>query len=443
MGVIEYENNNGSYSTDLSLISPGSLLLANEGCIILRLNQLIQNSFSYYSLKKTLSTGKAQIDSSRSYLDILSINGLKPKNIPVNIKVVLIGDYESYDILYNADEEFKQLFPLRVETIDFINNEDIKGKGIKEYILSRCKKYKEINISEEGIKEIIKYLSRLVDNKNKISIKEEEIDKILLLANNYINENNRSIITKEDIIEIVYEEEQIQEYYLEMYKENKIFISLDGEKVGVINGLAVIDVGYFKFGKPMRLTCIACKGDGKIIDLQKESHLSGNIHEKSINIINGFISNILNPYKKIPVDFHLCFEQSYGTIDGDSASVSEILCILSSLSKIGIKQNIAVTGSINQLGDIQPIGGVNEKIEGFYKTCILMNKYKDIGVLIPESNRNDLVLNSEVENAIAKGDFHIYTMENIFDAIEIMMIDDYEKVFTIIKEEIKKYSADC
>lgn len=443
IGNIEYENNNGSYSTDLSLIHPGSILLANEGCIIIRLNQLVLNSFSYYSLKKTLVTGKVQIDTSRNYLDILSINGLKPKNIKVNIKVILIGDYESYDILYNADEEFKQLFPLRVEAIDFVDNNAIKGKGIREYILGRCKKYNSINISEEGIKEIVKHLSRLVDNKNKISIKEEEIDKILLLTNNYIIENNRSIITKEDIIKLVYEEEQIQEYYLEMYKENKILISLDGEKVGVINGLAVIDVGYFKFGKPMRVTCISCKGDGKIIDVQKESHLSGNIHEKSINIISGFISNIINPYKKIPVDFHLCFEQSYGTIDGDSASVSEVICILSSLSKVGIKQNIAVTGSINQFGEVQPIGGVNEKVEGFYKTCKLMNKDKNIGVLIPESNKNDLILNSEVEDAIAKGDFHIYTMENITDAIEVMMSDDSNLVFTLIKEEIKKYGADC
>ena len=439
IGNIEYENNNGSYSTDLSLITPGSLLLANEGCLIIRLNQLILNGFSYYALKKTLVTGKAQIDSSRNYLDILSINGLKPKNISINTKVILLGNYESYDILYNADEEFKQLFPLRVEAIDYINYEDIKGKGIKEYVLSRCKKYNYINISEEGIKEIIKYLCRLVENKNKISIRIEEIDKILLQTYHYIIENKRSIITKEDIIKIVYEENPIQEYYLEMYKENKILISLDGERVGVINALAVIDSGYFKFGKPMRVTCIACKGDGKIIDVQKESHLSGNIHEKSINIISGFISNIINPYEKIPVDFHLCFEQSYGTIDGDSASVSEVLCILSSLSKIAIKQNIAVTGSINQFGEVQPIGGVNEKIEGFYKTCKLMNKDKNIGILIPESNKNDLVLNPEIEEAINKGDFHIYTMENITDAIEVMINDDANEVFDLIKEEIKKY----
>lgn len=443
IGNVEYENNNGTYSTDLSRIQPGSILLANEGCIILRLNQLVLNSPSYYYLKKILVTGKLQIDSSRNYLDILSIKGLKPKNIQVNVKVILIGDYNSYDFLYNADEEFKQLFPLRVEAIESVESYDILGKGIKQYILDRCKRYNSINISEEGIKEIAKYLSRLVDNKNKFCIKEEEIDKILVLTNNYILESGRSIINNDDIIKLVYEDEQIQEYYLDMYKENKILISLDGERVGVINGLAVIDVGYFKFGKPMRVTCVSCKGDGKIIDVQKESHLSGNIHEKSINIISGFISSIINPYEKVPVDFHLCFEQSYGTIDGDSASVSEVICILSSLSKVEIKQNIAVTGSINQFGEVQPIGGVNEKIEGFYKTCKLLKKVKDIGVLIPESNKNDLVLNSEVEEAIAIGDFHIYTMENITDAIEVMMNDDSDLVFTLIKEELKKYSSDC
>lgn len=437
LGNIEYENNNGNYSTDLSLISAGSILLANEGCLILNLNQLISNNFSYFAVKKTLITGKVKIDANRAYLDILSINSIKPKSIPVDIKVVLLGSFESYDILYNLDEEFRMLFPLKVNKVDSIETDKYTPNAIKELIKSRCIKNNISNISDDAIKELIKYLSRLVENRNKVSIKEEEIDKILILSRN--NKKNNSVITKEDIIDIAYEKDQIEQNYLELYKNNKILISIDGERVGVINGLAVIDSGYLKFGKPIRVTCVTCKGEGKIVDVQRESKLSGSIHEKSISIISGLISNIINPYQKIPVDFHLCFEQTYGLVDGDSGSVSEVLCILSALSKIAIKQNIGVTGSVNQFGEVQAIGGVNEKIEGFYNICKLLKKDKDIGVLIPESNKNEIVLNSEVEAAVLNGNFHIYTMENISDAIEVMMIDDAKKVFSLINEEILKY----
>ncbi|VYU67912.1 AAA family ATPase [Clostridium paraputrificum] len=443
-GNIEYENHNGLYSTDLSLISPGSMLQANEGCIIIRLNQLAMNNYSYYYLKKTLMSGKVNIDSSRGYLDIISINGVKPKAVPVNVKVILIGDYESYDILYNADDDFKSLFPIRVEFSNYVKNQPIKGKVLKDYILDRGKKHYINKISDDAIKEIIKYLSRVAECRGKICIEDKNIDRLLILANNIVELDGREIISDKDIRNVAYEKSLIEDEILEMYEDSKIILTLSGEKVGAINGLAVLSSGYFTFGKPMRLTCVACKGEGKILDIQKESNMSGSIHEKSINILSGLLSNLIIPYEKLPVDFHLSFEQTYGQIDGDSASVAEILCILSSLSKVGIKQNIAVTGSINQFGEVQAIGGVNEKIEGFYKVCKLLDNTKDKGVLIPAANSEDLVLNKEVEEAIEKGEFHIYTMENLQDAIEVMMLDNktsYKDLFKIIEKEVEKYKG--
>lgn len=443
-GNIEYENHNGLYSTDLSLISPGSMLQANEGCIIIRLNQLAMNNYSYYYLKKTLMSGKVNIDSSRGYLDIISINGVKPKAVPVNVKVILIGDYESYDILYNADDDFKSLFPIRVEFSNYVKNQPIKGKVLKDYILDRGKKHYINKISDDAIKEIIKYLSRVAECRGKICIEDKNIDRLLILANNIVELDGRGIISDKDIRNVAYEKSLIEDEILEMYEDSKIILTLSGEKVGAINGLAVLSSGYFTFGKPMRLTCVACKGEGKILDIQKESNMSGSIHEKSINILSGLLSNLIIPYEKLPVDFHLSFEQTYGQIDGDSASVAEILCILSSLSKVGIKQNIAVTGSINQFGEVQAIGGVNEKIEGFYKVCKLLDNTKDKGVLIPAANSEDLVLNKEVEEAIEKGEFHIYTMENLQDAIEVMMLDNktsYKDLFKIIEKEVEKYKG--
>jgi len=444
IGNVEYENHNGNYTSDISLITPGSLLLANEGCIILRLSQLIMNSFSYYYLKKTLMNGKISIDSSRSYLDMLSINGLKPKAIPVNVKVIIIGDYESYDILYDSDEDFKKLFSLRVELSDIVEFNEINLNILKNYIENRVEKHKLNKIDLGGTQEIIKYLCRIAGCKQKMSIDIKVIDKLLVLSNSEMKFSKRGVIGAEDIIRNAYEEELIEEQIMEMYKDRKILLTLDGKKIGSINGLAVLNSGYYSFGKPLRVTCVVCKGEGKLIDVQKESNLSGNIHEKSINIISGLLSNIVSQYEKLPVDFHLSFEQTYGTIDGDSASVAEILCILSALSKKGINQNIAVTGSINQFGEVQPIGGVNEKIEGFYKTCKLMNSPKNKGVLIPSLNKEEIILKKEVEESIEKGDFHIYIMDTLEDAIEIMMLDEktsMEDFYKIINMEILKYET--
>lgn len=440
IGNIEYESHNGGYISELSLITAGSLIKANEGCIIIRLSQLINNAYSYYSLKKALITGKVSIDSGKNYLDILSISGLKPDVVPVDVKVVLIGDYESYDILYDADEDFKNLFSLRVEMPKEFNRSEFCIGDIKKYVEKRAAKYNINNITDSAIKEIIKYMFRLAGNRNKITFEEREVDKVLVLVKNSYKGFNK--ITDKEVNNIIYEEELIENEIMDMYKDNRIILSVSGKRIGSINGLAVLNSGYYNFGKPMRVTCVACAGDGKIIDIQKENNLSGSIHRKSINILSGLLSNIINQYERLPINFHLSFEQTYGSIDGDSASVAEMLCLLSALSKRGIRQNIAVTGSINQFGEVQPIGGVNEKIEGFFKACRLKNKVKDIGVLIPSLNKDDIVLKPEVEEAILKGDFNIYTMDSINDAIEVMILDENESVdefFECINSEIKKY----
>lgn len=444
IGNIEYENHNGMYSTDLSLITPGSILLANEGCLIIRLNQLIMNGASYYYLKKCLMSGKVNLDLSRSYLELLSINGLKPKPIPIRIKIILVGDYESYDILYNGDEDFKKLFPLRAEFSSIIKTGTINGLTLKEYVLERGRRNYLYNIKDDAVEEIIKYLSREASDRNKIRIDDDSVDRILVLANNKIEEEGRESIIRQDIIDIAYEEEIVENEYLEMYTDKKILLSVNGRKAGAINALAVLNAGYHTFGKPMRITCVACKGEGRIIDIQKECNLSGSIHEKSINILRGLLSNLFSPYEKLPVDFHLSFEQTYGKIEGDSASVAELLCILSSLSKFGIKQNISVTGSINQFGEVQPIGGVNEKIEGFYKVCKLIDSPENKGVLIPAINKNEIVLNKEVEDSVAKGEFHIYTMDTLEDAIETMILDEnttIEEFYNKVSKEIDKYKG--
>lgn len=444
IGNIEYRNNNGGYSTDISLINPGSILNANEGCLILRLSSLISSGLSYYYLKKALLHGKVNYNYTKSYLDVLSIVGIKPESIPINVKVVLIGNYEDYEILYENDEEFKNIFPIKIES----KSEVKYNKTVRNFIVGKIRKKvneeKMLKITDEAIDEIIKFLVRNSGDRNKISIEDYYINKLLYLSNNNAKGDNKESIGKQDVINVAYEEEQILEDILDGYKNKKILITTSGKKVGIINALSVIGTGAYSIGKPMRITCLSHIGEGKIIDIHKECKLSGSIHEKSISILGGILSNLISPYEKLPIDLQLCFEQTYGMVEGDSASVAEIICILSALSKRGIKQNIAVTGSINQFGEIQAIGGVNEKIEGFHRVCSIMGDAEEKGVLIPNSNKEELILQSAVEQDIIKGKFHIYTMENLEDAIEVMILEEGENVKSFYKEmenEILKYKG--
>ena len=442
IGLIEYENHNGMYTTNISLINAGAILKANEGCLILRLSSLAVNTLSYYYLKKILLSNKVSFDTNKSYLEFININGLKPKPIPVRFKVILIGDYETYDFLYNSDEDFKKLFPLRAEfsPVVKVNNDSVIE--LQNIIENNIRKNELFNLTDTAMSEMLKYLCRKSSSRNRILAEEDSIDKILVLANNSAKERKSMIITEKDILEVAYEEELIESEIMSMYEDNKILISVNGKKIGAVNALAVLDIGYCTFGKPMRISCVAYKGSGRIVDIQKESNLSGKIHEKSISILKGLLTNLLNPYENIPVDFHLSFEQTYGIVEGDSASVAEIICVLSALSKKGIKQNIAVTGSINQFGDVQPIGGATEKIEGFFKVCSMLDTVEEKGVLIPEGNKDEIILRSEVEKAVQEGKFHIYTMNNLNDAIEVLLLDEDENIedfYKTLQDELEKY----
>ena len=442
IGLIEYENHNGMYTTNISLINAGAILKANEGCLILRLSSLAVNTLSYYYLKKILLSNKVSFDTNKSYLEFININGLKPKPIPVRFKVILIGDYETYDFLYNSDEDFKKLFPLRAEfsPVVKVNNDSVIE--LQNIIENNIRKNELFNLTDTAMSEMLKYLCRKSSSRNRILAEEDAIDKILVLANNSAKERKSMIITEKDILEVAYEEELIESEIMSMYEDNKILISVNGKKIGAVNALAVLDIGYCTFGKPMRISCVAYKGSGRIVDIQKESNLSGKIHEKSISILKGLLTNLLNPYENIPVDFHLSFEQTYGIVEGDSASVAEIICVLSALSKKAIKQNIAVTGSINQFGDVQPIGGATEKIEGFFKVCSMLDRVEEKGVLIPEGNKDEIILRSEVEKAVQEGKFHIYTMSSLNDAIEVLLLDEDENIedfYKTLQDELEKY----
>jgi len=444
IGNIEYENHKGVYSTDIGFIKSGSMLKANEGCLIIRMNSLITNPMAYSQLKKSLLAEEIDVSCNANHYEIVSLNSLKPEPVPIKTKVILIGDYETYDLLYNLDEDFRKIFTIKAEcnSLQTISN-DIKGSLLFE-INKICSENSFKFLTKGAVREVAKILSRKAQSRKKIYYDKNEINKLLILSSNKVNRENKEEICSNDIIEIGHTKDIMEKEIISNYVEKKMLIEVTNSRIGQVNGLSVIDTGYFSFGKPIKITCCCYKGAGNIIDVQEESNLSGNIHCKSINILKGYISTINGGFTRLPVDFHLSFEQIYGKIDGDSASVAEIICMLSALSKIPIKQNIAITGSVNQFGDVQPIGGVNDKIEGFFAACKAIDTIKGKGVLIPLSNAEDLVLNEEVELGISNGNFHIYTMTSIDDAISVLMgnsNENFETVMVAINKELKKYSS--
>ncbi len=442
LGNIEYENHNNMYVSNVKSIKAGSYVKANGGCIIIKANNLFSNSQSYYYLKKSLIAEKVDLDYNRGYIELFTLGGLKPVPMNINTKVIIIGDFQIYDTLYNYDSEFKTIFKLRAEYKAVLE----ARMSVKNLLVREVNSFVEENslksITDSGLREISKYLARKAEDKEKFLFDHSEISNLLLLANCKAIEENCEAIDGNIIDRIAYNRELLEEEYLNLYKENKVLINLKGSAVGQINALSVIDIGYISFGKPIKITCTCFCGDGKIMDAQRESNLSGKIHTKAINILKGYISTLNGGYTKLPVDFNLSFEQIYGVVDGDSASVAEVLCMVSALCKLPIKQNIALTGSINQFGQVQPIGGVNEKIEGFFNICKTMDSFKGKGVIIPESNARNLILSNEIEKAISNGDFTIYTMENVIDAMEIIFDKenlDSEGIAKLIAEQCNVY----
>lgn len=444
MGTIEYENINGNYLTDINHIKAGSFLKSNGGCLILRASDLFSYKSSYFYLKKALINEKVKFDHTKSYLGLLALNSMNPKPIETKVKVVIIGDYETYDILYTMDEDFRRAFKIRLEYDSSVNNNESNRRILAKNILWQVKDKSLTTIDSSAIQEIFRFLSKRAENRNKFLYDEVELNKIIMCLDGYAKKKKRNLIKSEDVEEALYEKDYIEKNLHQGYKESRILLPIEDKLVGSVNGLSVIDVGYTRFGRPIRITCSCHKGDGYIIDAQKESNLSGNIHNKSVSILTGLINRLFGGYNTIPIDFHISFEQVYGKVEGDSASVAEIISIISSLSKIPINQTIAVTGSINQFGEVQSIGGINEKIEGFFDICKLKSTVEGKGVLLPRSNVNNIVLRPEVEKAIEKGIFKLYFMDSLEDAMTVLMGDGKlkaEEILEVANKEVKKYSG--
>lgn len=423
-GTIEkYSDGRGGWYADFTKIKSGSLLRANGGYIIINAKDAFLEPGVWKALKRVLLFGQLEIqDVSNLYQFSPSV--LKPEPIDINTKVILIGSNYIYSLLSNYEDDFNKIFKIKADFDYEMKRTDIAVGEYAAVIKKLIANEKLLEFDKSAIARITEYGARYAGEKNKLTTRFAYIADVAREASFWANNKGNKIVTTEDVnhaYEAAKERHGLYESKVsEMIKEKTFLIDTEGERVGTINGLAVYESGDYGFGKPTRITASVGLGNGNIINVEREAGMSGNTHNKGVLIISGYFRE--NFGKNIPLSFtaSLVFEQGYGMIDGDSASITEIAALLSALSNIPIKQSLAITGSVNQKGEIQPIGGVNEKIEGFFDTCSGNKLTGKQGVIIPQQNVKDLMLKDEVINAVKDDKFHIYAVTKVEEAIEIL-----------------------
>lgn len=423
-GKLEYENYYGSLKTDYTMLKPGLLHIANGGFIIFQVADLIANNVCYETLKKVLRTKQLGIDNFVDQHTSMVMVSLKPEPIPLDLKVILIGNENIYQALLAMDSDFRKLFKIKVEFEDDAPLTVDNANKLARVIGGFCQEEELPPLDKEAMGKIIEYASRLSNNQEKLSTRFSELTQIVGEAGTWARLAKEKVVTSELIDKALRErEERVQKYnekYIEMINDKTLLIDTNGFQVGQINGLTVMSIGDYSFGLPTKITASTYVGKSGIINIEREVELSGASHSKGIYILTGYLGETFAQDMPLSLTASICFEQLYNGVDGDSASSTELYAILSSLSGIPINQSIAVTGSVNQKGDIQPIGGVNEKIEGFYKICKLRGLDGSHGVMIPALNEKNLNLSDEVIEAVKNKQFHIYTISTIEEGIELL-----------------------
>jgi len=423
-GRIAKEAQFGALSTDFTMIRCGSLHRASGGYLVVRIEDLLTNFQSWEGLKRTLRDNKLIIEDVGERLGYMAVKSLQPEPIPLDVKVIIIGERMFYQLLLQQDFQFSELFKIRA---DFDTQMDKNETNIKDYaaVLCRlCIEEEMRHLKSDALARIVEHSSRLADDRDKLSTMFASIADIVREAHFSAGADGTPVIAPAHIDtaleQRVYRSNLIQQRINEMIETGMVIIDVEGEVVGQVNGLAVYDLGDFAFGRPSRITASVGVGREGLVDIEREAKLGGRLHTKGVMILNGYIHEKYAGDIPLSLSARLVFEQSYGEVDGDSASSTELYSLLSRLSGVPIKQNIAVTGSVNQKGEVQAIGGINEKIEGFFEVCRTKGLNGTHGVLMPASNVRNLMLKDEVVDAIREGTFHVYPVGTIDQGIEVL-----------------------
>ncbi len=406
------------------LIKAGDLHQANGGYLILDAIRVLTQPFAWDSLKRALRSREIRIEPLEKALGFMSTVSLEPEPIPLDVKVVLIGERLLYYLLCQYDPEFSDLFKVAADFDERMQRDQDSDLQFARLLGRIVKQESLLCIDQSAVARIIEHSSRLAEDTEKLSIHMREIVNIMQEADFRARQDGQEIISREHvqraIDDKIYRLDRIRDHIYEAIHRGTLKIDTKGSKVGQINGLSVIDLGGFSFGQPARITATTRMGSGKVIDIQRETELGGNIHSKGVLILSNYLASHYAKAHPLSISASLVFEQSYGLVEGDSASLAELCALLSALSGLAIKQSLAVTGSINQLGEVQAIGGVNQKIEGFFDICRATDLTGEQAVLIPRSNVQHLMLRQDVVAAVERGDFSVYAVDNIDEAITLL-----------------------
>ena len=423
-GRLEYKVQYGMATTDFTMIKAGSLHKANGGYLVVDAMELLRNPFSYEALKRALKNREIKIEDVLEQYRLVSTAGLKSEAIPLNAKVILVGNPYLYYLLHNYDEDSRELFKVKA---DFDSRMGRTPENIVKYAAYVAQCQKEENLlpfDRTGVARVVEYGSRFADHQEKLSTKFSLIADLIREAHYWAKKENSDVVTgiyvQKAVDEKIHRINRIEERLQEMMVEDTLIVNTSGEKVGQVNGLAVLDLGDYSFGKPSRITAKTYAGKAGVVNLERETKMSGKIHEKAILIITSYLGSKYAMKRPISLSASITFEQLYEMIEGDSATCAELYALLSSISGVPLRQTFAVTGSMDQNGDVQPIGGVNQKIEGFFELCKARGLDGTHGVIIPKRNIRNLVLNEEVVGAVRNEKFSIYAIDRMEEGLELL-----------------------
>ncbi|MBE6467287.1 MAG: ATP-dependent protease [Alphaproteobacteria bacterium] len=423
VGKVERIQQYGALLTDFSLIKAGALHQANGGFLLIDARKMLMQPFAWDSLKRAIASKCIKIEAPSEETSFTTIS-LDPEPIPLNVKIILTGDAELYELLSERDPDFSDYFKVEADFGILMDRTEENEIEYAKLIGSLSKKKKLRSLNKQAVAKIIEYSSRLAESSEKLTAHIASIGDLLREADYWARKSKSNHIGKNHIDQAIeaqiYRGGRIKEAMLEQIDKGTILIDIKGKKVGQINGLVVYNFSRNSFGKPSRITTQVRIGKGEFVNIEREVEMSGPIHSKGVLILESLLANRFAKFCPLSLNASIVFEQSYGGVDGDSASSTEYYCLLSAISGIPIKQNIAVTGSINQFGEIQPIGGVNEKIEGFFDVCVHQGLTGDQGVIIPRTNVADLMLREDICTAVDEEKFHIWAVDTVDDGIEIL-----------------------
>jgi lon-related putative ATP-dependent protease len=424
IGKLERKAQFGMLYTDFNMLKPGVLHEANGGYLVMEALHLFQYPFSYNVLKNALKEGEIRITDPMSMFQAISTESLEPEPIPLNIKIVLIGNPSIYYLLMALDEEFKELFKVKADFNTFMEctQENIELYG--RFLADRCKVEQWNPFDRSGVARMVEYGAEMTQDQTKLSTRFADICDVAREADYFSKKGGASSISAEYVQKALDAKKRrsnkIEEIIQELITRGDIYIDTEQTKSGQVNGLSIMNLGDYMFGRPSRITARTYIGRSGVVNIDREAKMSGPIHDKGVLILSGYLNGNYAQDKPLSLSASLVFEQLYEGVDGDSASSTELYALLSSLAEIPLKQNIAVTGSVNQRGEVQPVGGVTKKIEGFFDICNYFGLTGDQGVIIPEPNKKNLMLKQEVIDAVKDNKFHIYPVRTVGEGMEIL-----------------------